>query len=52
MKSLIINENFVGLGAINSPFEKKEKESYETAFSNFLKEAKAEFDCWKYAQLC
>jgi len=38
----IINENFVGLGAINSPFEKKEKESYETAFSNFLKEAKAE----------
>jgi len=37
----IINENFVGLGAINSPFEKKEKESYETAFSNFLKEAKS-----------
>ena len=38
----IISENFVGLGAINSPFEVKEKEGYESAFENFLKEAKAE----------
>jgi len=36
----IINENFVGVGAINNPFEKKKKEGYETAFDNFLKEAK------------
>lgn len=35
----IISENFVGLGAINSPFEVKEKEGYEKAFDNFLKEA-------------
>lgn len=35
----IITENFVGLGAINSPFEVKEKEGYENAFENFLKEA-------------
>ena len=24
----IINENFVGMGSINSPFEKRKKESY------------------------
>ena len=35
----IISENFVGLGSINSPFEVKEKEGYENAFENFLKEA-------------
>jgi len=35
----IISENFVGLGAINNPFEVKEKEGYEKAFENFLKEA-------------
>jgi len=35
----IISENFVGLGAINSPFGVKEKEGYENAFENFLKEA-------------
>ena len=35
----IINENIVGLSAINSPFESK-KESYELAFEKFLDEAK------------
>ena len=35
----IINENFVGLGPINNPFEVKKKEGYESAFENFLKEA-------------
>ena len=35
----IISENFVGLGAINNTFEVKEKEGYEKAFENFLKEA-------------
>jgi len=35
----IINENFVGLAPINNPFFIKEKEGYETAFENFLKEA-------------
>lgn len=35
----VINENFVGMGAINNPFEVKKKEPYETAFENFLKEA-------------
>jgi hypothetical protein len=35
----IINENIVGLTAINSPFESK-KESYELAFEKFLDEAK------------
>jgi hypothetical protein len=33
-----INENFVGMGAINSPFAKREKESYEDAFEHFLSE--------------
>ena len=37
----IINENLVGIGAINSPFEKRKKESYESAFENFIKEAEA-----------
>ena len=37
----IINENFVGVGAINNPFETKKKESYETAFENFIQEAEA-----------
>jgi hypothetical protein len=36
----IISENVVGLTAINSPFEPKKKESYETAFESFLAEAK------------
>ena len=36
----IISENVIGLEAINSPFEPKKKESYETAFENFLAEAK------------
>ena len=36
----IINENIVGVGAINSPFIVKEKESYETAFEKYLGEAK------------
>jgi hypothetical protein len=36
----IISENVIGLGAINSPFEVKKKESYETAFESFLAEAK------------
>jgi len=36
----IIAENVIGLGAINSPFEAKKKESYETAFELFLAEAK------------
>ena len=37
----IISENFVGLNTINNPFEVKEKEPYEKAFENFLKEAEA-----------
>jgi len=36
----IITENVIGLNAINSPFEPKKKESYETAFESFLAEAK------------
>ena len=36
----IINENIVGISAINSPFEPKKKESFETAFESFLAEAK------------
>jgi hypothetical protein len=36
----IINENVIGISAINSPFESKKKESFETAFENFLAEAK------------
>lgn len=35
----IISENFVGLGAINSPFGIKEKEGYEKAFDSFIQEA-------------
>ena len=35
----IINENFVGLNAINNPIEQRIKEPYELAFENFLKEA-------------
>jgi hypothetical protein len=33
-----LNENFVGIGAINSPFAKRKKESYEDAFEHFLSE--------------
>jgi len=33
-----LNENFVGMGAINSPFAKREKEVYEDAFEHFLSE--------------
>jgi hypothetical protein len=36
----IISENVIGLGAINSPFEAKKKQSFETAFESFLSEAK------------
>jgi hypothetical protein len=36
----IITENVIGLTAVNSPFEPKKKESYETAFEAFLAEAK------------
>ena len=36
----IISENYVDLQPINNPLERK-KESYETAFSNFLAEAEA-----------
>jgi len=36
----IINENIIGLAAINSPFESKKKELFETAFETFLSEAK------------
>jgi len=36
----IIAENVIGLGAINSPFEPKKKESYELAYESFLAEAK------------
>jgi hypothetical protein len=35
----IIAENVISLGAINSPFEPKKKQSYETAFEAFLAEA-------------
>jgi hypothetical protein len=34
----VINENLVGLGAINNPIEKRNKEPYEVAFESFLKE--------------
>ena len=33
-----LNENFVGMSAINSPFLPREKESYEDAFEHFLNE--------------
>jgi hypothetical protein len=33
-----LKENFVGLGAINNPFIKREKTGYETAFEHFLGE--------------
>jgi hypothetical protein len=33
-----LNENFVGIGAINNPFAKREKTGYETAFEHFLSE--------------
>jgi hypothetical protein len=36
----IITENVIGLTAVNSPFEPKKKESFETAFETFLAEAK------------
>jgi hypothetical protein len=36
----IISENVIGLTAVNSPFESKKKESFETAFEAFLAEAK------------
>jgi len=36
----IISENFVGMPMVGNPIE-REKESYETAFSNFLAEAEA-----------
>jgi len=38
----IIAENIIGLTAVNSPFNSKKKESFETAFENFLAEAKKE----------
>ena len=33
-----LNENFVGMGAINNPFIEREKTGYETAFEHFLGE--------------
>ena len=36
----IISENVIGLTAVNSPFEPKKKQSFETAFEAFLAEAK------------
>ena len=33
-----LKENFVGIGAINNPFAKREKTGYETAFEHFLSE--------------
>jgi hypothetical protein len=36
----IISENVIGLTAVNSPFESKKKETFETAFEAFLAEAK------------
>jgi hypothetical protein len=36
----IISENVVGINAINSPFESRKKESFESAFESFLAEAK------------
>jgi hypothetical protein len=33
-----LKENFVGMGAINNPFAKREKTGYETAFEHFLGE--------------
>jgi hypothetical protein len=33
-----LKENFVGIGAINNPFAKREKTGYETAFEHFLGE--------------
>ena len=33
-----LNENFVGMGAINNPFADRKKESYEDAFEHFLSE--------------
>jgi hypothetical protein len=33
-----LKENFVGMSAINSPFAKREKETYEDAFEHFLSE--------------
>ena len=36
----IISENFVGMPIVGNPIERK-KESYETAFANFLAEAEA-----------
>lgn len=40
----IIAENIVGLTAVNSSFNPKKKESYETAFEAFLAEAKKKKD--------
>jgi len=31
-----LNENFVGMGAINNPFADRKKETYEDAFEHFL----------------
>lgn len=31
-----LNENFVGIGAINNPFPERKKEKYEDAFEHFL----------------
>ena len=33
-----LKENFVGIGAINNPFAKREKTNYETTFEHFLGE--------------
>lgn len=31
-----LNENFIGMGAINNPFAERKKEKYEDAFEHFL----------------
>jgi hypothetical protein len=31
-----LNENFIGIGAINNPFADRKKETYEDAFEHFL----------------
>jgi hypothetical protein len=42
-----LNENFVGIGAINNPFPEREKTDYELAFDHYMgniNEADGEFD--------
>ena len=43
----IISENFVGTPMVGNPFEGRKKESYETAFNSFLKEAETKAELAK-----